>query len=166
MPSRLTWNAAPLMRALKAELRRRIAASCHVVADRARQLLSTEGAGQAIRRTTYRYGGRRRTARKGGLVYGHSVSSPGEPPRKQTGRLLGSVAQEVGERLGTPVGRVGTNVKYGKALEMGAKATRSTAWGRAVKAYTWILLARPWLRRALAESRPAIRSIMGKAWRI
>lgn len=164
MPGPLRWHGAAFLKALKAEIRRRIARCCHVVADRARVLLNVEGAGRAIRAHSYWYGGRRRAVRKKGPVYGHSVSAPGEPPRKQTGRLLGSVAQEVGEALGTIRGRVGTNVKYGKALEQGAGAVRTSAWGKPTHPYPWILQPRPWLGRALKECRPALAAILGRRW--
>jgi hypothetical protein len=162
---RFQWNGEKFLALLRAELRRRIAACCVLVANHARHLLDVEGAGQAIRKHAYWYGGRKRTVRKKGLVYGHSTSAPGEPPRKQTGRLLGSVAWEIAGSLWSAVaGRVGTNTKYAKALELGAKATRHSAWGKPTNPYQWLLLARPWLRRALKEMTPAIRAIMGRQW--
>lgn len=160
----LKWHGKAFLAALKAEIRRRITVCCYLVADRARELLNVEGAGSATRTMTYWYGGRKRTARKKGLIYGHATSSPGEPPRKQTGRLLGSVAQEVGEVLGQIRGRVGTNVKYGRYLELGARATRSSAWGKPTRPYPWTLSPRPWLGRALKESRGAIAAILGRRW--
>ena len=61
-------------------------------------------------------------------------SAPGEPPGKDTGRLRASVSHEVDR--GKMVARVGTNVVYGKFLELG---TRKMA-------------ARPWLRKAFNEN--------------
>ena len=61
---------------------------------------------------------------------------------KQTGRLQTSVASD---KDGL-VRRVGTNVKYGRWLEMG---TRYMAW-------------RPWLRRSLAEMTATIQAILSK----
>ena len=84
--------------------------------------------------------GVRKRAKVGSLVYGANPSKPGEPPHKQRGRLLGSVAWEVAGL----VGRAGTNLLYGRWLEIG---TRNMA-------------ARPWLRRALAECRDQIRAIL------
>jgi phage gpG-like protein len=82
---------------------------------------------------------------KGRRVYGAFPSAPGEPPRKQTGRLRASVTYEVDETELT--GRVGTNVRYGRYLELG------TEHG---------LLPRPWLRRALAESKAEIDSLLSR----
>ncbi len=62
-------------------------------------------------------------------------SRPGEPPRKQTGQLRRSVQSEVDP--GTLRARVGTNVEYGKHLELGTKRG---------------LDPRPWLRPAWLNS--------------
>lgn len=80
---------------------------------------------------------------RGKTRYGAFPSAPGEPPHKQTGRLRASVAYEVDE--GTLTGRVGTNVDYGKYLELGTKRG---------------IAPRPWLRRALAESYGKIQEIL------
>lgn len=74
------------------------------------------------------------------LHYNTNPSLPGEPPHKQTGRLLGSVAFE----LVGYVARVGTNLKYGRWLEMGTKKMQP----------------RPWLRRALAEMRAKVEALL------
>lgn len=160
----LKWNGDAFLKLLKAEMRRRISACAIAVANHAKHLIGLEGAASAIRRVSYHYDGRKRTARKGGLVYGSSVSQPGEPPRKQFGRLQGSVSHEIGEHFGAPAGRVGTNLPYGRALELGAKAQRSSAWGRPTRTYQWILLARPWLRRALKEMTGFVRAVMVRPW--
>jgi phage gpG-like protein len=83
--------------------------------------------------------------RKGARIYGANPSAPGEPPRKQTGRLRASVTYEVEEASLTA--RVGTNVEYGKYLELGTKKG---------------IAPRPWLRRALAECRAKIDSILAQ----
>lgn len=72
-------------------------------------------------------------------------SAPGEPPHRRTGRLRASVAREVVREGSATVGRVGTNVKYGRWLELGTSR----------------MAARPWLRRALVEMRPAIMRLFG-----
>ena len=164
MANSLKWNGPQFLAALKAELRRRIYAASILVANHAKELINVEGAGKAIRKHSYWYGGVKRTVRKKGYVYGHSVSQPGEPPRKQFGNLLKSVAFEVTDTLLGPAGRVGTNIPYGRALEMGASGTRSKAWGRPTRSYRWTLLARPWLRRALKEMSGAIKFIMIRPW--
>lgn len=45
------------------------------------------------------------------------ASAPGEEPHKDTGRLRASIAHEVDGKTA----RVGTNVTYGKFLELGTK---------------------------------------------
>ena len=71
--------------------------------------------------------------------YGSEPSAPGEPPRKQRGTLRASVAVDANEKEC----RVGTNLKYGLYLELGTRK----------------LKARPWLRRALAETESKIKPI-------
>jgi len=46
-------------------------------------------------------------------------SKPGEPPRVQTGTLRRSITHELSKAV--PVARVGTNVVYGKHLELGTR---------------------------------------------
>lgn len=121
--SRLEWNGE----GAKAYTHRRAVAVLNkcafTISGRARELLSVAGTGRI----------------KGKKVGPVTHSKPGEPPRKQTGTLRRSVQAEVDERSLTA--RVGTNVEYGKHLELGTK--------RGIKP-------RPWLRRALAESLPKI----------
>lgn len=66
----------------------------------------------------------------------HVPSRPGEPPRVDTGRLRSSITHEVVSKLKGIVGRVGTNVKYGRYLELGTSK----------------MLPRPWLIPALKKS--------------
>lgn len=73
---------------------------------------------------------------------GHGGSPPGEYPGMRTGQLRRNVQQET-DRKGL-VARVGTNVVYGKWLELG---TRKMA-------------ARPWLSRGMIESRPEVERIL------
>lgn len=68
-------------------------------------------------------------------------SAPGEPPRKQTGQLRRSVQAEVDRDALTA--RVGTNVVYGKHLELGTRKG---------------LAARPWLRPAYLKALPRVRA--------
>lgn len=81
--------------------------------------------------------------RKGQRIYGAVRSAPGEPPRKQTGRLRASVTYEVDPQA--LAARVGTNVKYGKYLELGTKRG---------------IAPRPWLRRALAETQARVNQLL------
>jgi hypothetical protein len=78
-------------------------------------------------------------------ITGAVVSRPGEPPRKQHGRLRASVTHEVDPN--TLEARVGTNYKVGMWLELGTK--------RGLKP-------RPWLRRALAECHAKISGFLSQ----
>lgn len=71
-------------------------------------------------------------------VYGAFPSSPGEPPHLQSGQLRMSVTYEVDTESSPMQGRVGTNLDYGKFLELGTR--------RGLKP-------RPWLLRAALEMR-------------
>ena len=115
------------------------AAAIHCM-NRAKTLLSVEGTGQRTRRVRNKAGKLRKSTK---LVYGKSPSAPGEPPHVQTGRLRASVAFEVDKESLTA--RVGTNVKYGRYLELGTRAG---------------IAPRPWLRRALAETAAQINAIL------
>jgi HK97 gp10 family phage protein len=58
-------------------------------------------------------------------VAGPSASRPGSPPHKQTGRLRASIAWEL---VGDDRARVGTNVKYGRYLELGTSRMSPRPW--------------------------------------
>lgn len=132
---KLEWHGDEIRRRIGREYERRILACCLIVERKAKELISVDGTGK----------GRRTRDAKGKylkvkLRYGANPSAPGEPPHLQTGRLRGSVAHEVRDL----VGRVGTNVEYGRWLELGTRLCK----------------ARPWLRRALTECLPQIHRIM------
>ncbi len=131
---KLDWYGPQVTTAIDADLARRLARAGILVANRAKQLLSTDGTAQATGR-----GGKTRAPKK--LRYNASPSAPGEAPHVQTGRLRGSVAWEV---VGL-VARVGTNVPYGRFLELGTRK----------------LAARPWLRRALREVQGQLAALLG-----
>jgi len=77
-----------------------------------------------------------------GNKHGDSPSRPGEPPRRRTGRLSGSIAHEVDrDRLRA---RVGTNLVYAKFLELG----------------TCRMAARPFLRPALENTRDRLAELL------
>jgi HK97 gp10 family phage protein len=84
-------------------------------------------------------------------IYGAFPSKPGQPPHKQVGVLRGSVTYEVAYAAnGTLNARVGTNILYGKFLELGTRKMK----------------ARPWLRRSLNEKRGDIQAIMNRPMRM
>lgn len=158
MASYVKWYGDAFKRILNEEIKRRVSACVIAIANRAKKLLSVPGTGQRWRTT--------RAGRKKSTVYGFSPSAPGEPPRKQTGRLRGSVASEVQDTLKGPVGRAGTNVKYGRFLEGGAEETRNKVFGKPTRPYRWRLLARPWLRVALQQMTPFIRAVMSRPMKL
>lgn len=111
-----------------------ITRACLTVKVRAQELLSIPGTAVSIEKGS-----------KGKRQQDAVRSKPGEPPRKQTGELRASVTQEVDEA--TMTGRVGSNLKKAKALELG------TSRG---------LAPRPWLRRALAEMQTKVDSLLSQ----
>jgi hypothetical protein len=72
-------------------------------------------------------------------------SKPGEPPRKQTGHLRDNIDHEVLRAEKTA--RIGTNVVYGRFLELG---TFQRASGRSGASHG-LMAPRPWLRPTLAH---------------
>jgi HK97 gp10 family phage protein len=118
MAGRVIDYRAKVQAAIEREMRQRIKECCVLV----------------------KYKGVTKRVRKGKLIYGANPSKPGEPPHKQKGRLHGSVAFTVDGLIG----RVGTNVLYGKFLELGTRR----------------MAARPWLRRALKEKESEIKTIL------
>lgn len=140
MAGHVDWDQDAADRRVRAWAVRALNAAAVVVVNTAKANLSTSGtgrrgAGGGIVRHT---GG---TARR---VYGAFRSRPGEFPYKQTGRLRASVAYEVDEN--NLVARIGTNVKYGRWLELSTRR----------------LAARPWLRPSLAMATPQVRRILSR----
>lgn len=127
MPHRLNWDDEAFRAKVRQTMIRRVTASAIIVEDHAKRLISKAGTGGG--------GGRKRR-------YGSNPSKPGEPPHKQYGHLRRSVTHErVGDRLAA---RTGTNLRYGRWLELG----------------TANMAARPWLRRALLDQSRRIRRIL------
>lgn len=123
--SRLEFDGDRIRRLIEAELRRRLMRCAIIIWNHWKQLLNVDGTG---------------VGRRGKLLYGANPSRPGEPPRKQSGRLLASAAWEL---VGL-VARIGSNLPYARILELG---------GRDVAA-------RPSLRRAAREKREEVRRIL------
>lgn len=136
MAGDLNWTPDNVRRLVEAETAKRLEAASVIVLNRARTLLSVPGTGLGPAKGK---GKSKRQVR----IYGANPSRPGEPPRKQRGRLRASVARSVDRKALTA--RVGTNIAYGRYLELGTR---------------WIA-PRPWLRRALAESRAEIDRLFG-----
>ncbi|MFO0887534.1 MAG: hypothetical protein U0790_00145 [Isosphaeraceae bacterium] len=87
---------------------------------------------------------RNKAGRFAARIYGARRSQPGDPPYKQTGLLRSSVTHEVIASAGGIVARIGTNLKYGLYQELGTNRG---------------IAPRPWLRRALDESRAEIAAL-------
>lgn len=143
------WHGDRVAEILQSELTRRLSAAAIVVQNHAKRLVGKEGTGvKGDGGGTQPTGPRNRKK----LIYGAFPSRPGEPPRKQTGRLQSSIAHELRVRglFGRGLlARVGTNVKYGRWLELGTRR----------------MAPRPWLRRALDEMRGQIRTILSRTIR-
>lgn len=150
MSGKVNWHGDRVRRQIEAEVDRRLKACGQVGADHAKTLISVDGTGRALSAKVTLADLRAASGnknvevsgkiRKGALVYNWAPSRPGEPPRVQRGRLRASVAYEVAEQ----VARIGTNVKYGRILELGSSK----------------MAPRPWLRRMLVEMTPTFRAIL------
>jgi hypothetical protein len=134
--SDLEWNGDAAIKYVKDLAIQGLTRAALVVCRRAKELLSIPGTAVSTGK-----GGPK--AKKGRRVTGATRSAPGEPPRKQTGFLREHVTFEVDES--SMEARVGTNLLYGKALELGTKRG---------------LLPRPWLRRALAETQGEVNDLL------
>lgn len=110
------WDGPAATALVLAEFTRRLKACAILVSTTARKDLSVPGTTTVVVGKTK--AGKTRTKRR----YNTNPSKPGEPPHKQTGRLRASVAWEL---VGLTA-RVGTNVKYGRILEL----FRDRAWLR------------------------------------
>src|SRR4051812_44450187 len=103
MSGDLQWFGPAALEHVKGKTNIAIRRAALAVNRRAKELLSVAGTGRV-------------KGKKAGPV---THSAPGEPPKKQTGRLRASVTYEMDEA--TMKARIGTNVKYGKHLELGTK---------------------------------------------
>ena len=132
----LEWNGDGAIRYVRELAINGLRRAAIAVTRRAKELLGVPGTAVSTGK-----GGAK--AKKGQRVTGAVRSEPGEPPRKQTGFLREHVTNEVDET--EMEARVGTNLLYGKALELGTKRG---------------LLPRPWLRRALAETQGEVNQLL------
>jgi len=96
----------------------------------------------------------------------HVASAPGQPPAPDTGRLRASITHNLTGKVGTKLpdpgggknkvkGYVGTNVDYGKILELGAMIYPFGNPNIKVP-----LLPRPWLFPTLMEEANAVAAII------
>ncbi|WP_422924493.1 hypothetical protein [Singulisphaera sp. PoT] len=142
MMRNVKWYGEAAKSAIKAHVRQNIRAACIALVNRVKEKLSVPGTGLApkSRKAT----AKRKAVRKGQRRYNVAPSAPGEPPRKQKGRLRGSIAWELVDLAG----RVGTNLIYGRALEKGNRKGN--------------LKPRPFLLKTLYEMKSTIRRILSR----
>lgn len=137
---RVDWHGERYKAALRKAVDRRLSTASVYLASRIKADVSQPG--------TLRWSGGRdgkgRFLSK--TVYNFTHSAPGNPPYKQTGRLRSSVTWEVVTELGRTRGRVGSNVKYARALDQGYKGLKRRPYlGRNLQ------LASPVLARILTQ---------------
>ncbi len=118
----MRWHGDEALRRIRDSAGRQVDMASRFIRDRARELVSRD---QAV--TIYARGGGRSRA-------GLDPSRPGEPPKKVTGTLRRGIAQEyMASRLEA---RVGTNVPYGKHLELGTRRMAARPWlGATIRTY-------------------------------
>lgn len=140
----VNWNGPRYRAALVKAVNRRLSTASIHLASRIKADVSQPG---TLRSSGGRDGKGRFLSK---TVYNFTHSAPGNPPYKQTGRLRSSIAWEVVTEGGRTRGRVGTNVKYARALDQGYKGLKPRPFlGRNLK------LASPVLARILtARVRP------------
>ena len=97
----------------------------------------------------------RRTA--SGSIVGLSPSAPGEPPKRLSHRLFQSIASEVEILRRRVIGRFGTNVVYGRRLELGFT-------GRDARGNIVDQAPRPYLRPQVIRHRKTILRILAQGF--
>lgn len=123
--AKVVWHGERVRQQIQREVGKRLKTCGQLGVEHAKELISVDGTGVGA---------------NGSLIYGANPSRPGEPPHVQTGRLRASVAYEVEGN----VTRIGTNVEYGRHLELGTSR----------------MAPRPWLRRMLIERMSIFRRIL------
>jgi HK97 gp10 family phage protein len=139
MAGKVNWLGNAYISGLAGEMKRRTSAASIRLSAGVKAEISQAG--------TLRYGKGSRS-KQSKTIYNFTHSAPGNPPYKQTGRLRASITWElvpIGGGL-VVIGRVGTNVKYARWLELGTSKMK----------------ARPFLRRTLIKYMPELRAILTK----
>lgn len=85
---------------------------------------------------------------------GKNPSAPGEPPRKVTARLFNSIFTKVIRNGSQIIGVVGTNVVYGRRLELGFA-------GRDSLGRQYNQAPRPFIRPGFFNTRDKVKQILG-----
>ena len=124
----LKWDGDKVMRALRKDARAKVLKACLLMEADVKMSMRKGGRVESGEMEWQSYVGRkgddrRRRVEKGTGKRAEKINSyrskPGEVPRVQSGALRRSITHEMHKVL--PVGRVGTNIKYGKWLEFGTR---------------------------------------------
>lgn len=142
MASKVKWHGKAVMSALDREMRKRYLKAAGLVRNRATQLVGKSGAGKYEKAGFGVEGDKVVLRRKGSKKVGESRSKPGEPPLQQTGLLKKSLKV----RPRGKGARVYSRDRKAHLLEYGSRK----------------MLPRPFLRRALAESRSQVKAILSR----
>jgi hypothetical protein len=85
---------------------------------------------------------------------GEFPSMPGEPPKKVSARLYGSIVGRVVRTGMTVLGVVGTGIAYGRRLELGF-------FGRDSRGRVYRQAARPFIRPGLENNKREVKKMLG-----
>lgn len=144
MGTRVDWHGDAWKKAFRSEMRKRTAFAARRLEAGIRKDIS-----QAGDLEYHPMGSKGKALKSTKRIYNFTHSAPGNPPYKQFGRLRGSIANELVEHgAGTCIGRVGTNYKVGRYLELGTRKMK----------------ARPFLRPGLRKYGPELRAILTKTF--
>jgi len=80
----------------------------------------------------------------------YTASAPGEAPAQATGKLRQSVKTTIEGKDRAVIGKVGTDLEYGKVLEFGTRGPK--------------LAPRPWLRPSFEKALPRVKEILSRKW--
>ena len=130
MTTEMEWHGRPVTDKLRAELNKRLSRAAIHVMKKARKNVSGTP----------------------------GVSDEGDYPHKQSGHLRRNIAYEVNKF--TMTARIGTNVKYGKYLELGTGPwLHSNLYGRGILAVIR-MKPRPWLLKTIKNEWGKLRRIL------
>jgi len=124
------WDASGVLDKTQDEMVSRMTVATIFVRDKAKQLVNR------------------------GNANGKSPSKVGEPPKKVSGRLQTSIVQTVTVEENRVIGRVGSNAKHARRLELGFFGVDSA--GRHISQGP-----RPYLRPSVENNRSAVAKILG-----
>jgi len=99
MLKKLIWNGDKVLLDVKVKSGKNLEEACQFLERKIKKSLTSKGSGIKWSGQSY------------------PSSAPGEPPATQTGTLLRSITSETDKSK--LIGRVGTNLEYGLALEIG-----------------------------------------------